>query len=196
MISCMQFNEWMLIVFLKQRWISVLDMHAVERLEKALRNCLLTKLAWGWDVCNIGILCWNDITVIPCIMVTRFIWSPHYYRQGTFQFWNFGKKSKLNRPFWFGPTGIFGTTFEGGPLWLVQLSLLVGLKCPFSFDIIVVSSSTLLHPAYENNNQTHLGLGWVCATGRYCSIEQVEFVKFQSGINIEWQAPTICFVPG
>ena len=25
--------------------------------------------------------------------------------------------------------------------------------------------------------------------------EQVEFVKFQSGMFSEWQAPTICFVP-
>ena len=105
-------------------------------------------------------------------------------------------ESKWNRPFWFGPTSIFGTTFEVGPLLPVQLSWSVGLKCPLSFDIIIVfSSSTLLHPAYENNNQMCLGLGWVCSAGMYCSIEQVEFVKFQSGIFIEWQAPTICFVP-
>ena len=98
--------------------------------------------------------------------------------------------------FWFGSTGIFGTTFEVGPLLPVQLSWSVGLKCPFSLDIIVVSSSTLLRPAYKNNNQMHLGFGRVCSARMYCSIEQVEFVKFQSGILIEWQAPTICFVPG
>ena len=85
MISCMQFNKWMLSVLLKQRWISVLDMHLEERLEKALRMSAY-KLAWGWNVCtgNTGILCWNDITVSPCFVVTRLIWSPHYYRQGAF----------------------------------------------------------------------------------------------------------------
>ena len=83
MISCMQFNEWMLIVLLKQRWISVLDMHAEERLEKALRMSVY-KFAWGWNVCNIGILCWNDITVKSHFMVTHLIWLPHYHRQGAF----------------------------------------------------------------------------------------------------------------
>ena len=151
MISCMQFNEWMLIVFLKQRWISVLDMRTEERLEKALRMSAY-KLAWGWDVCNIGILCWNDITVIPCAMVTRLIWSPHYYRHYYRLEFRLEIKMEQTINFWFGLTGIFGTTLEVGPLLLVQLSWSVRLKCPLSFDIIVVSSSTLLHPAYENNN--------------------------------------------
>ena len=46
--------------------------------------------------------------------------------------------SKWNRLFWFGPTGIFGTGFEGGPLWLVWSFQSVGLKSPFPFDEIVV----------------------------------------------------------
>ena len=38
--------------------------------------------------------------------------------------------SKCNGPFRFGPTGIFGTSFEGGPLWPVWSFRSVGPKCP------------------------------------------------------------------
>ena len=38
-------------------------------------------------------------------------------------------------------------------------------------------------------NQTHGGLGRVCATGMYRSSEHVEFPKFQTGIFVEWKAP-------
>ena len=38
-------------------------------------------------------------------------------------------------------------------------------------------------------NQTRGGLGRVCATGIYRSIEHVEFPKFQTGIFVEWKAP-------
>ena len=54
--------------------------------------------------------------------------------------------------------------------------------CPFTFDKIVVPSTALLYPAYENNNQTRDSLGRVCATGMYRSIGHVEFPKFQTGI--------------
>ena len=64
----------------------------------------------------------------------------------------------------------------------------VGLKCPFPFDKIVVPSTALLYPAY-NNNQTRGGLGQVCATGMYRSIRQLKFPKFQTGIFVEWKAP-------
>ena len=62
-------------------------------------------------------------------------------------------------------------------------------KCPFPFDKIVVPSTTLLYPAYKNNNQMHGGLGWVCATGMYRSIGHVEFPNCQNGIFVEWKAP-------
>ena len=74
-----------------------------------------------------------------------------------------------NRPFRFGPTGIFGTSFEGGPLWPVWSFRSVGPKCLFTFDKIVVPGTALLHPAYKNNNQTRGGLGPVCATEMYRS---------------------------
>ena len=101
----------------------------------------------------------------------------------------FGWYIKWNGPFQFGPPGICTTSFAGGPLWPVLLSWSVRPKCPFPFDKIVVPSTTLLHPAYKNNNQTHGGLGWVCATGMYRSIGHVEFPKCQTGIFVEWKAP-------
>ena len=75
-------------------------------------------------------------------------------------------------------------SFEGGPLWLVWSFRLVGPKCPFPFEKIVVPSNPLLHAAYENNNQMRGGLGQVRATGMYHSIGQVKFPKFQTGIYV------------
>ena len=46
----------------------------------------------------------------------------------------------------------------------------------------------LLYPACKNNNQARGGLGRVCATGMYRSIEHVKFPKFQTGIFVEWKA--------
>ena len=40
-----------------------------------------------------------------------------------------------------------------------------------------------------HNNKTRAGLGRVCATGMYRSIEHVKFPKFQTGIFDEWKAP-------
>ena len=41
----------------------------------------------------------------------------------------------------------------------------------------------------SHNNKTRGGLGRVCATGMYRSIEHVKFLKFQTGIFVEWKAP-------
>ena len=38
-------------------------------------------------------------------------------------------------------------------------------------------------------NKTRGGLGRVCATGMYRSIERVKFPKFRTGIFVEWKAP-------
>ena len=84
-----------------------------------------------------------------------------------------------NRPFRFGPIGILGTSFEGGPLWPVQLSCLVGPKCPFPFDKIVIPSTALLYSPYKNKNKMCCGVGRVCATG----------------IFVEWKVPLVS-VPG
>ena len=65
------------------------------------------------------------------------------------------------------------------------------MKCPFSFDKIVVPSTAFLYPAYKNNKKTRGGLSWVCATGMYRSNGRVEFPKFQTGIFVEWKAPWV-----
>ena len=41
----------------------------------------------------------------------------------------------------------------------------------------------------SHNNKTRGGLGRVCATGMYRSIEHAKFPKFQTGIFVEWKAP-------
>ena len=63
---------------------------------------------------------------------------------------NFGWFIKWNGPFRFGPTGILGTSFEGGPLWPVWSFRSVGPKCRFPFAKIVVPSTALFYPAYKN----------------------------------------------
>ena len=52
-----------------------------------------------------------------------------------------------------------------------------------------VPSTALLYPAYKNNNQMGGGLSRVCATGMHRSIGLLKFLKFQTGIFVEWQAP-------
>ena len=43
----------------------------------------------------------------------------------------------------------------------------------------------------SHNNKSRGGLGRVCATGIYRSIELAKFPKFQTGIFVEWKAPTV-----
>ena len=80
---------------------------------------------------------------------------------------------------------IFGTSFEGGPLWPVWSFRSIWPKCPFPFDKIVVPSIDLLSPAYKKNNRTRGRLGRVCAGEMKSSIGRVKFLKFQTGIFAE-----------
>ena len=57
---------------------------------------------------------------------------------------NFGWYIRWNKPLRFGSTGIFGTSFEGGPLWPVWSFRSVGPKCFFPFDKIVALSTGIL----------------------------------------------------
>ena len=64
------------------------------------------------------------------------------------KFQKFWLESKWNRPLLFNLARIFDNTFQGGPLWAV---LLVWLKLPFPFDIIiVVPAPTHLYPSYKH----------------------------------------------
>ena len=51
--------------------------------------------------------------------------------------------------------------------------------------------SVLMSVLRSHNNKTRGGLGRVCATGMYRSIEHVNFPKFQTGIFVEWKAPKL-----
>ena len=90
---------------------------------------------------------------------------------------------KWNSPFWFGPTRIFG------PLWPVQLSRLVGLKCPFPFDKIFVPSTALLYPARKNNDLRHGGLGQFCATQCTVPLGTCNFRHFKLEYLLNESAP-------
>ena len=93
----------------------------------------------------------------------------------------------------FGPTGIFVTTFEGGPLRPVCRSFRSVCRTKLSLSIwqnCCPRSTALLYPAYKNDNQTRGGLGRVRATGMCRSIGHVELSKFQTGIFAEGKAPT------
>ena len=105
------------------------------------------------------------------------------------KFRKFRLEIKWNGSFWFGPTGIFGTTFDRSAHFRQ-----IGLKDPFPFDKIIVPSATFLHPSYKNNNQTPGGLGPVCATGMYRSMYRsigrgISKLSRQTGIFGEWKAP-------
>ena len=119
-----------------------------------------------------------------CTTKIKTNWTSLEYFPFSPKFWKFQLEITWSIPFRLGPTGVFGTTFEGGPFWLVWSFRLVGPKCPFPFEKIVVPSTPLLHPAYENNNQMRGSLGQVCATGMYHSIGHVKFPKFQTGIYV------------
>ena len=56
---------------------------------------------------------------------------------------------------------------------------------PFHLIKLCLPSTTLLYPAYKNNNQMRSGLGRVCATGMYHSIGHMKFPKFQTGSFVE-----------
>ena len=120
-------------------------------------------------------------------------WWAAYGNLGHFpfspKFWKFWSETQCNGPFWFAPTGVFGTSFQGGPLQSAQSFQLVRRKCPFSFVKIAVSSTIHLHPAYNNNNQMRGGLGLICAARMYPSIGHMEFPKFHKKIFVEWKVP-------
>ena len=110
----------------------------------------------------------------------RFPFSPKFRK--------FRLEIKWNGSFWFGPTGIFGTTFDRSAHFRQ-----IGLKGPFPFDKIIVPSVTFLHPSYKNNIQTRGGLGPVCATGMHRSMDSIGHgiskLSRQTGIFVERKAP-------
>ena len=96
----------------------------------------------------------------------------------------------------FRPTRILGTSFEGGPLWLVWSYTFrsVGSKCPFPFKKIVVLTIVFLYPAYKRNNQTCGGLGRVCTTGVYLPLSPWNLLNFKPEFLLNGECPMLLFV--
>ena len=96
-----------------------------------------------------------------------------------------------NGPFRFGPNGIFGTTFDGGPLWPVWSFRSLGPK------LLSPKYRSLVSCYKKNNNQTRGGMGRVCATGMYRSISHMPAgapwqPRLFASLNIApcWESPT------
>ena len=96
----------------------------------------------------------------------------------------------------------FGGTIEYSGLALkvvpyrpVQLSRLVGPKCPFPFVkivvLVVLLFCILLTRTSTITKCTVAWAGSVQPECTSCSIGQVEFLKFQTGIFVEWKVPLI-----
>ena len=81
----------------------------------------------------------------------------------------------------FSTTGLFGTTFEGGPLWPVHSFWSVRPKCPFLFDKLLFP--VLLFCILLTRTIPRCAVAWVLVSvsGTYHFIGQVEFPKFQTG---------------
>ena len=108
---------------------------------------------------------------------------------------NFSWYIEWNGPFWFGPTWIFGTSFEGGPLWPVWSFQPVGRKCPSPFDKIMLSPVVLFWILLiKNNNQTRGGLDQVCADVSFhwaCEISKISNQNFL----LNGKHPVFCYRP-
>ena len=106
---------------------------------------------WCWRllVCSWVFVCFScgklnrDPLFKQVAVMGRLPFSPKFRK-----FW---LEIKWNGPFRFGPTGIFGTRFEGGLLWQVRSFWSIGPKCPSPFDKSVFRRTALLHPAYKTN---------------------------------------------
>ena len=61
-------------------------------------------------------------------------------------------------------------------------------KCPLPFDKIIFRWTDQLYTVYKHDDQTPGRFGLVCATGMYRSAWHVDFLKFQTGISVEWKA--------
>ena len=95
------------------------------------------------------------------------------------KFRKFRLETKWNGPFWLGPTGIFGATFDGHHFDRSADFDREGGGWPFPFDKIIVSSTALLHPAFKNNNQMCGCLGRV---GGISEISNKNFYWMESAL--------------
>ena len=113
--------------------------------------------------------------------------------QGSFpfspEFRKFQLEIKLwNGPFRFGPTAIFGTTFEGGLHWDRPGHFCRSYRnVPFHFTKLLSTVPLLWVLLTITITKRAGGLGRVCATGIYCSIGLVKYPNFHKRIFVEWK---------
>ena len=108
---------------------------------------------------------------------------------------NFSWYIKWNQPFWFCPTGILGTSFEGGPLWLVWSFQLVGPKCPFPFDKIV-SPPIPLFCIQLTRTIPKRAVAWVRSVQPECTIPfgtwNFQNFKLEFSLNVKFPCSHCC----
>ena len=112
-------------------------------------------------------------TLAKCESRGAFLFNPKFRK-----FW---LESKQNRPSWFGLVRIFDNTFEGGTLWTV---LLVWPKWQFPFDIIVVTSTAHLYPAYKYPPKHTVA--WVRSVQLECTSVPLGCVEFFQNFKQEF----------
>ena len=111
------------------------------------------------------------------LRIVRIFWER--YRFNSQEFFTFTCIHRLSTQNRIPPPLVFQSSF------LVECSL--GYKNSVYFSL----SERNYECVRSHNNKTRGGLGQVCATGMYRSIEHVKFPKFQTGIFVEWKAPHI-----
>ena len=105
---------------------------------KWLSLCLKSQLNVPWSV-DYKFIVWfmNLLTGASLLALAKSIYYCVLCFFGRFpfnpKFRKFRWFIRWNGPFRFGPTGTFGTSFEGGPQWSVWLFRSVEPKCAFSF---------------------------------------------------------------
>ena len=115
--------------------------------------------------------------------------------QGSFPFSSEFRKFKLeiklwNRPFRFGTTAIFGTTFEGGLHWDRPGHFCRSYRnVPFHLTKLLSAVPLLWVLLTITITKRAGGLGRVCATGMYRSIGLLKCPNFHKRIFVEWKLP-------
>ena len=122
-------------------------------------------------------------TTIVSLNRGSFPFSPKFR---TFQF-----EIKIwNGPFRFGPTSIFGTTFEDGLHWDRPVHFCRSYRnVPFHLTKLLSTVPLPWVLLTITITKRAGGLGRVCATGMYCSIRLVKCPNFHKRIFVEWKVP-------
>ena len=100
---------------------------------------------------------------------------------------NFGCYIKCKGSFWFGPTRIFGTSFEGGPLWLVW-SFWPDRNVPFHSTKLLFSVA--LFYILLTRTITKCAVTWVRSVQTECTMPLGMWMSKVSNWNFCWMEST------